>query len=417
MGYFSLVFILMLSLQAATYGQNHTTTEATAHNTVTAQEASSLKTTTNNTTHITQGAMVEGNAATPRNELFQPTTSTAPLQTLHTTASTSKTSQPESSTMGEGSTASSRTSMTTSAISKISQVNNTTMTGQPSTVSSSTQSHASQDTEKMPTISTSNMTTQSSTSPNTPSSISFTRPMSTESQSTSSVTNTDGLLSTGVSKTSKATTQKPLIHTTNVKDKPDNQKMTSSDGKVVAGIIGGALILMMVGFLVIFVKKRNLRRQQITTSDWAGPSPFLDGGSNNSSVTLRSSQRISLSSFLPQRLSRRLSLLQETEEEMEDMTPVSTFGNQEHTLGQEVDGDVKERNGTAVIKDETRNTEDTSKAAGESESESQTKDLLTTNNNSEDAKTSQDPPDTSMTPSATEENSPEQLGNGNGQLK
>ncbi|KAJ0063857.1 hypothetical protein NL108_012554 [Boleophthalmus pectinirostris] len=83
---------------------------------------------------------------------------------------------------------------------------------------------------------------------------------------------------------------------------------------------------MMVGFLVILYKKHKLKKHQIATTDWAGPTPFLETGSeNNGHVTLRSANRISLTSFLPQRLSKRLSLLAESGEEMQEMTTSSTF--------------------------------------------------------------------------------------------
>lgn len=112
----------------------------------------------------------------------------------------------------------------------------------------------------------------------------------------------------------------------NKKPDPPRKKQETSNGKIVAGIIGGALVLMMIGFLVIYVKKQKLQKQQISTTNWAGPTPFLESGADDSQVTLRSSNRISISSFLPQRLSKRLSLLPEIGEEMEDITAGSTFG-------------------------------------------------------------------------------------------
>ncbi|XP_061576171.1 mucin-2-like [Cololabis saira] len=144
----------------------------------------------------------------------------------------------------------------------------------------------------------------------------------------------------------------------------------TSHGKVVAGLIGGALLVMMLGFLVIYMRKRRLQKQQITSTDWAGPSPFLAGGANDNQASLRSSNRISLSSFLPQRLSKRLSLLPEADEELLDVSPGGTFGRkpQGSTFGQEGDEkdgeesdrspeappptdvkDGKESNGTAAV--------------------------------------------------------------------
>uniref|UniRef100_A0A672HCF0 Uncharacterized protein n=1 Tax=Salarias fasciatus TaxID=181472 RepID=A0A672HCF0_SALFA len=154
--------------------------------------------------------------------------------------------------------------------------------------------------------------------------------------------------------TPAATAVIPITKPKKKTDPPEEKAKSNAGtnhGKVVAGIIGGALLLMMVGFLVIHYKKRNLQRQNTTTSDWAGPSPFLESGSNNGHVAMRSSNRISLSGFLPQRLSKRLSLLPETDEEMEDMTPATTFGTKplENSNGQKVDENgVKEMNGSVA---------------------------------------------------------------------
>lgn len=104
-------------------------------------------------------------------------------------------------------------------------------------------------------------------------------------------------------------------------------KNRTNHSKAVAGLVSGALVLMMVGFLLMYIKKQKLQRQQITTRDWVGPSPFQEGGADNGQATLRSSHRIPLSSFLPQRLSKRMSMLPEKDEESEDMTSVTTFGD------------------------------------------------------------------------------------------
>ncbi|XP_034403924.1 uncharacterized protein LOC117741182 isoform X2 [Cyclopterus lumpus] len=110
-------------------------------------------------------------------------------------------------------------------------------------------------------------------------------------------------------------------------------------GKVVAGLIGGALLVMVVGFLLIYVKKRRLQNRQMATDDWAGPSPFLAGGADGGGgrASTSPSNRISLSSFLTQRLSRRLSALPETGEEFADMT-ASTFGGKGSLFAREEDG-------------------------------------------------------------------------------
>lgn len=99
----------------------------------------------------------------------------------------------------------------------------------------------------------------------------------------------------------------------------------ANHGVVVAWVIGGALLLMMLAFLVIYVKKRKLVEEQTTAKNWAGPSPFIEGGDCDAQEKPRPSNRISISSFLPQR--RKLSLLPEADEEMEDINPGTTFGD------------------------------------------------------------------------------------------
>ncbi|KAF7657503.1 hypothetical protein LDENG_00026020 [Lucifuga dentata] len=192
---------------------------------------------------------------------------------------------------------------------------------------------------------------------------------------------------TSLYKTSKASTKTPSISTTKRQKpspiKPDNNAKSSQEanhGKAVAWIIGGALVLMMVGFLGIYVKKRKLYKQKITTSDWAGPSPFLEGGDgSNGQVKLRSSNQISLSSFLPQRLSRRLSLLQETEEELEEIKVNSTFGREE------AGGDVQANNGAAVVVPEEKSTGDAPTTVETSVTSSQTTYPLSMNSHSTSA--------------------------------
>ncbi|XP_028319565.1 cell wall integrity and stress response component 2 [Gouania willdenowi] len=111
--------------------------------------------------------------------------------------------------------------------------------------------------------------------------------------------------------------------------------------KVIAGIICGTLALMVAGFVLIYIKKRKIKKQQLTTNDWAGPSPFLNSGAHNGQIALQTSNRISLASFLPQRLSKRLSLLPEAHEDMVNINLGSTFG-------QVVDGDkLQETNAAA----------------------------------------------------------------------
>ncbi|XP_052323794.1 mucin-5AC-like isoform X1 [Oncorhynchus keta] len=150
--------------------------------------------------------------------------------------------------------------------------------------------------------------------------------------------------------------------TTTTKNKPkpppskpankDKSKTTGNHGTVVAVLIGVTLVLMFVSFGVIFLRKRRHQRMQLQNTAWAGPSPFLDSGvqsrldnDDSSDVHLRGSNRISFSGFLSQRLSKRLSLLQETDEEfrMGEIPTGSTFGRET------VSDDVQLSNGTAAV--------------------------------------------------------------------
>lgn len=189
----------------------------------------------------------------------------------------------------------------------------------------------------------------------------FTTPEEDKSESMSPATGDDVKHSTGLYKTSTS------IHKTRKRkiQEPSETKKTNH-GKVVAGLISGFLLVMMVGFLIIFIKKRKLQKQQVSTTDWAGPSPFLEGGANNGQVTMRPPNRISVASFLPARLSKRLSLLPETDVELEDMTQVTTFGdkNQGTIFGQTVDGnDGPESNGTNAVFPEMKTTVDIAETA------------------------------------------------------
>lgn len=163
---------------------------------------------------------------------------------------------------------------------------------------------------------------------------------------------------------------------------------------------------MMLGFLVIYLQKRKLKKQQVTTRDWAGPSPFLDGGAGRGQVELRSNNHISLSGFLPQRLSKRLSLLPETEEEMEDLTPGSTFGDKTTggSFGREVAvNGVAKSNGTTGAITEMKRIEDSAETA----KKTQNREPLTTNNNSENIKPGPELSEGPAPPAAEAEKPPE----------
>lgn len=174
----------------------------------------------------------------------------------------------------------------------------------------------------------------------------------------------------------KTTAGRTFTYISEAKDKDKILGNQTNSGKVVGGVIGGALCLMMVGFLVIYIKKNRLQKQQLTATDWAGPSPFLESDNENGKVTLRTSNRISLSSFLPQRLSKRLSLLPERDEELQDMTPGATFGGKhlEGISGQSANGkNVQEQTGSVVVDSEEKNKGQCAETSENCVSESSTK--------------------------------------------
>lgn len=159
---------------------------------------------------------------------------------------------------------------------------------------------------------------------------------------------------TAPSQTTPATTKRtPLVIRPEEKGGRLKKEATkeANHGTVVAGVIGGTLVLMMVSFLVIYMKKRKLNEQQITIKNWAGPSPFIENGEDSSQMRRQSSNRISLSSFLPHSLSRRLSLLPEADEEMEEINPGTTFGDRREEASSDQQGaerDVEESTGAAA---------------------------------------------------------------------
>lgn len=435
----SLTFIWLLPLTASgtvTSGQNHNFTNVMrgevekkfTDDQLKIQETSSLNPLSQVSGHtITQSIIVDLKPTEDKNTKPSIKPSLQTTQTPFTTflpnirtAATSTNPIPSelnSSTVGIKAMTEVQFKVATSAVT--SQASNpTTTTRVPPMLSRSTQSH---DTGKtLISQLTSDKVIHPSTRPTQSTTLISTTATSTKhdenkSSSTNLVSGGETTQSPGLYKTSMTTIKTPFIHITkaNIGQDPPERNAKSKKGtntsKVVAGLIGGALVLMMVGFLVIYIKKRKLQRQQITTNDWAGPSPFLEGGADNGQVTLRSSNRISLSSFLPQRLSKRLSLLPETDEELEDMTPGITFGNthQESSLSREVDGNPSnESNETAVVAPEKKSTGDAPETVKNSASlpSSQTIDPLSTNNSSEDANLSQEQPANPPIVSGTVEN-------------
>ncbi|KAI3353940.1 hypothetical protein L3Q82_005138 [Scortum barcoo] len=415
----SLIFIWLLSLTTSsqvTPGQSHSSTNVVtdeignhfAQDQETTQGMSSSNPLSEVAGNLTHSTVVEVNATEEKS--YQPTTKPS-LQTtqkmppktflpnIKTAATpTNPISSPLNTPMvGMKSTAGEQKVTTSPTMGVTSQASNLSTTTRAAMQSSST---ISQDAAKTLTAHPTHKITHPPTDPTQSPNLISTTITSTKSAENKST-------STGFYKTSTATTQTPFIHITKAKKRQDSKsKKGTNDSKAVAGIIGGALVLMIAGFLLIYIKKRKLQRQQITTTDWAGPSPFLEDGADNGQVTLRSSNRISLSSFLPLRLSKRLSLLPETDEELVDMTSGTTFGDkhQGSTFGREVDGnDGPESNGTAIVVQE-QSTGDVPKTAENSVSvSSEMKEPLSTNNNSEVANLSEDHPANPPTLSGADE--------------
>ncbi|XP_058488977.1 protein EVI2B [Solea solea] len=179
---------------------------------------------------------------------------------------------------------------------------------------------------------------------------------------TSAVTDGDPIKPSSSYRPSPTATKISIIHILSTKKSTTTKSSKGTNHtNAVAGIIGGALVLMMVGFLVIFIKKHRDQKHQMTTTDWAGPTPFLQDGVDTGNVELRSTNQIFMNSFLPQRLSKRFSMLTQTQQELEDMTP-GTFGDkhQGDTSFHQVDGcKVKESKETAApAVPETKSKED-----------------------------------------------------------
>ncbi|KAI4896613.1 hypothetical protein NFI96_008471 [Prochilodus magdalenae] len=119
-------------------------------------------------------------------------------------------------------------------------------------------------------------------------------------------------------------------------DKEKEKKKNGNAGPYVAALIGTALLLMFLAINAIVIRNRRMQKKKMENSDWAGPSPFLESDTQTEmrshgedGLFRRDTKRISLHSFLPQRLSQRLSLLVEEEVQMNDIAGGSTFGKNE----------------------------------------------------------------------------------------
>lgn len=316
--FLSLMLVWLLPLPS---GQNNTVSHVTTgtQDQLTTREASSLDPVSEVAgRHIARSIVVQENGTRPSDEPSPQTTSKMFPPGTRTAAT------PTNSTWSRFNS-STEFNFTTSAARVITSHagDPTTTTWTPPTPSSSAQ-----------TQSTNQVPTRPSTRPTPSTSLVSTANASTEpvENTTANASPVTATQSPSLHRTPKATTKTPSVHVATTKERRPGGKEEPAKGsnhsKAVAGVIGGALVVMMVGFLLIYIKKRKLQKQQITTGDWAGPSPFLEGGANNGQVTMRPSNRISLSSFLTQRLSKRLSTLPDAGEELEDLTPASTFGGE-----------------------------------------------------------------------------------------
>ncbi|XP_067307804.1 protein EVI2B [Pseudorasbora parva] len=116
----------------------------------------------------------------------------------------------------------------------------------------------------------------------------------------------------------------------------DNQK--ANPGPAVAAVVGTTFVLMFIAIIVILVRKRKMQKKRLENPEWAGPSPFLDGDvqpnlpSTDESETIKRQgfNQVSISRYLPQRLSKHLAFERNTSEEvlMEDILQGTTFGRQ-----------------------------------------------------------------------------------------
>lgn len=116
------------------------------------------------------------------------------------------------------------------------------------------------------------------------------------------------------------------------------QTQQANPGPAVAAVIGTTFVLMFIAIIFILLRKRKMQRKRLENSEWAGPSPFLDGDvqpnlpnmDESETINRQSFNQVSISRYLPQRLSKHLTLGRNTSEEvlMGDILQGSTFGRQ-----------------------------------------------------------------------------------------
>lgn len=134
----------------------------------------------------------------------------------------------------------------------------------------------------------------------------------------------------------------PTTETENTKTTLQNSIMDNNKrhpGAIVASFIGSTLFLMFVAFVVVLVRSRKLKKKQMENPDWAGPSPFIEADIHPNLPTVnedgpfsrQESKRISLYSFLPQQLTKRLSTMSPLDEAIPlDNTQASNTFGQHH---------------------------------------------------------------------------------------
>ncbi|XP_062409141.1 protein EVI2B [Sardina pilchardus] len=179
----------------------------------------------------------------------------------------------------------------------------------------------------------------------------------------------------------KPTTMRSTTRRTAHPVKPPTPAPTETSGTIAAILIGLILLVMFVGIIVIMVKKRQWQRRQRENSDWAGPSPFLDGSTQphfSTDSTRQESKRISIAGFLPQNLSKRNSLLDDMDEGLDmDVLAGTTFGQNHHVETKPANGTFQEK------KREIENEQDTQTINSASETVQKTTDAAITDPNPE----------------------------------
>ncbi|XP_052432481.1 protein EVI2B [Carassius gibelio] len=153
-------------------------------------------------------------------------------------------------------------------------------------------------------------------------------------------------------KTSSLTTPKKMLTTTRKTTKklsppPSKDKQQTNPGSVVAGVIGTTFVLMFIAIIFILVRKRKIQRKQLENSEWAGPSPFLDGDVQPNLLNTEESEAINrqgfnhMSRYISQRLSKHLTFGRNSSEDvlMGDILQGSTFGRQNPDEVQAPNGD------------------------------------------------------------------------------